>query len=255
MGLNYIHLSRRIRSLSPGESQRLKLANILGENLRGVLYVLDEPSQGLHEREIEGIWKIIERLKSLGNTIIIVDHDEWIINKADLILDLGPDGGRNGGQLLAKYTPKEAKKFVDKSLTAKYLSEFQASTLKKIKKKAPKESIVIHEPRLFNLCMDKVNFPIGKLSVVSGVSGAGKSSLVLSTLFENMIRYLESSSKKTLSLVFVKRWKVLRVSNKPALVDRRPVAKSSVSMPATYLDVFTDLRNFYAKLPEAQILE
>ena len=138
MGLNYIHLSRRIRSLSPGESQRLKLANILGENLRGVLYVLDEPSQGLHEREIEGIWKIIERLKSLGNTIIIVDHDEWIINKADLILDLGPDGGRNGGQLLAKYTPKEAKKFVDKSLTANICLNFMTTTLKKIKKKALK---------------------------------------------------------------------------------------------------------------------
>ena len=253
VGLSYIHLSRRIRSLSPGESQRLKLANILGENLRGVLYVLDEPSQGLHEKEIEGIWKIIERLKALGNTIIIVDHDEWIINKADLILDLGPDGGRNGGQLLAQYTPKDAKKFVHKSLTAKYLAEFQETKLTKVKKKVAKDSIVIHEPRLFNLSMNKVHFPIGKLSVVSGVSGAGKSSLVLSTLFENMIRYLDSSSAKSFKPRFCKKIDGFETFEQAILVDRRPVAKSSVSMPATYLDVFTDLRNFYAKLPEAQI--
>ena len=135
VGLSYIHLSRRIRSLSPGEGQRLKLANVLGENLRGVLYVLDEPSQGLHEKEIAGIWGIIERLKKLGNTVIIVDHDEWIINKADLILDLGPDGGRNGGELLAKFTPKEAKKYADKSLTAKYLTDYQESNFKKKKEK------------------------------------------------------------------------------------------------------------------------
>ena len=253
VGLSYLSLSRRIRSLSAGEAQRLKLAGILGDSLRGILYVLDEPSQGLHPSELELLWESIENLKNLGNTIIIVDHDESLMRKADWIIDLGPGGGEHGGKLLAKFKPADANKFEKISSTAKHLLE---KTEDKAKSRQPKpiEFIEIMSPTANNLKMPSVKFARGRLNVVTGVSGAGKSSLVLSTLFPN-IKTLSSRKQKSSK----KSWRnCAKIEGADSyemvnLIDRRPIAKSSVSMPASYLDVFTDIRNLFAKTPEAQI--
>ena len=123
VGLAYLHLARRIRSLSGGEAQRVRLAGVLAENLKGVLYVLDEPSQGLSEKELDQLWASIEGLKKQGNTVIIVDHDEQIIRRSDLIIDLGPEGGSRGGHVMAKFSPKFAADYERDSLTAKYLRQ------------------------------------------------------------------------------------------------------------------------------------
>ncbi|MES2744137.1 MAG: excinuclease ABC subunit UvrA [Bdellovibrionota bacterium] len=245
IGLGYIHLGRRIRSLSNGEAQRLRLSAILNEQLRGVLYVLDEPSQGLHPREIDRLWAAIERLKAQGNTVIVVDHDPDMMRRADWIIDLGPGGGAGGGMLLAQFDPKESKSYAKVSATAEHLHHhMKERTVSTAPRKSFKEFITLQKPRLNNLKMDRVRFPLAALTVVSGVSGAGKSSLVLKTLYYN--------------LKGAKNWRVQSIKGGEetefcTLISRKPIAKSSVSMPATYLDVFTDLRNLFASLPEAQI--
>ena len=253
VGLAYLSLSRRIRSLSAGEAQRLKLAGILGDSLRGILYVLDEPSQGLHPSELELLWESIENLKDLGNTIIIVDHDQSLMRKADWIIDLGPGGGEHGGKLLAKFRPADVKKFEKISSTAKHLLEKNEDKVKSRQPK-PTEFIEVTSPTVNNLKMPSVKFAKSRLNVVTGVSGAGKSSLVLSTLFPN-IKTLSGLKQKSAK----KSWRNCKKIEGAAcyemvnLIDRRPIAKSSVSMPASYLDVFTDIRNLFAKTPEAQI--
>ncbi|SMF21530.1 excinuclease ABC subunit UvrA [Pseudobacteriovorax antillogorgiicola] len=248
VGLGYLHLARRIRSLSGGEAQRVRLAGVLAENLRGVLYVLDEPSQGLSDSELNQLWAAIEKLKSQGNTVIIVDHDETIIRRADWIIDLGPEGGARGGQIMAKFKPSSASDFQNDSLTARYLVQTQSQTTTLEKPRKTDGWLRVIKPRVNNLHLDKVNFPLESFTVVSGVSGAGKSSLVIEALYHNIYRYLSDQP-----LLACEEIQGLDQIEEVILVDRRPIAKSSVSMPATYLDVFTDLRKFYGKLPDAQI--
>ncbi|RZA16333.1 MAG: hypothetical protein EOP10_24740, partial [Proteobacteria bacterium] len=245
IGLGYLHLGRRIRTLSNGEAQRLRLSAILNEHLRGVLYVLDEPSQGLHPREIDRLWKAIERLKSQGNTVIIVDHDPDMMRRADWIIDLGPGGGVQGGMLLAQFDPKEAKAYAKVSATAEHLYNRLTSVARAPVKHSFKEFIQIDKPRLNNLKMAKARFPLGGLTVVSGVSGAGKSSLVLKTLFYNLHQEIKSKVWNKPKAKTVP-WFCSGFSGADAiefctLISRKPIAKSSVSMPATYLDIFTDL--------------
>lgn len=255
VGLGYIHLGRRIRSLSGGEAQRLRLSSILSEQLRGVLYVLDEPSQGLHPTEIDRIWQAIDRLKQQGNTVLIVDHDPQIMRKADWIIDLGPGGGREGGELLAKFRPDEAEDFAEESITARYLSgRVGLSTKPERSASGPDGFIVLEKPKLHNLKMTRVRFPLGRLSVVTGPSGAGKSSLVLSTLYRNIAAHLaQGNSRKAISWSHCQQVKGLDGIALCSLITRKPIAKSSVSMPATYLDIFTELRQLFASVPEAQI--
>jgi excinuclease ABC subunit A len=251
VGLGYLHLGRRIRSLSNGEAQRLRLSSILSEQLRGVLYVLDEPSQGLHPTEIDRIWQAIERLKAQGNTVLIVDHDPQIMRKADWIVDLGPGGGREGGQLLAKFQPQEASAFREESITARYLS--QTPTLK-VKAQAQASTkvpaIQVNEARLHHLRIPSVRFPLGQMTVVTGPSGAGKTSLVLGTLYRNLASQLQGAKAPWYHCKNLHGWQDI---SSCTLITRKPIAKSSVSMPATYLDIFTDLRNLFASVPEAQI--
>ena len=268
MGLGYLSLGRRVRSLSGGESQRLKLAGILAESLRGVLYILDEPSQGLHPTEIDTLWQQLVRLRDLGNTVIVVDHDEALMRRADAIIDLGPGGGARGGQLMGAFTPATAGKYTGTSATARWLS-----TGKKISK-AKRTTAVASIPKtleftdlgLHNLKVPKVQIPMGAMTAITGVSGAGKSSFAIGTVFANAHAAAQAVTKglkwhgtgkpvgaikpKWINCSGFSGWEQLQ---RAELIDRRPVAKSSVSMPASYLEIFTDIRELFAKLPEAQI--
>ncbi|MCX6129992.1 MAG: hypothetical protein NTX25_13135, partial [Proteobacteria bacterium] len=258
MGLGYLGLQRRIRSLSHGEAQRLRLSTILSEQLRGVLYVLDEPSQGLHPTEIASINRALQQLRDQGNTILIVDHDPHIMRAADWIIDLGPDGGRQGGYLLAQFAPQDAALHASYSLTAEYLAIESSRTVlaKKPPNKSPPTNFMsLNQPRIHNLKMDKVRFPLQAMTVVTGVSGAGKSSLVLHILYQNIQAKLAGQrAGKAFIPIGCKSIEGLEAISFCTLVTRKPIAKSSVSMPATWLDIFTQLRELFASLPEAQIL-
>lgn len=258
IGLGYLHLARRVRSLSGGESQRLKLAGILSDSLRGVLYVLDEPSQGLHPAELDLLWAGLERLRDQGNTILIVDHDEALMRRADLVVDLGPGGGADGGRLLAQFAPKDAARFARESRTAWHLSAGAAKSKFAVPAvRGPASYIQISGCTLHNLDIKRVRFVKSALNVVSGVSGAGKSSLVLGTLHRNIEASIEAwnsgSRGKKFQLRGCASLDGIEDIEQLHLIDRRPVAKSSVSMPASYLDVFGELRDLYAQLPDAQI--
>ena len=259
VGISYLTLSRRIVTLSAGESQRLKLASILGENLRGVLYVLDEPSQGLHSAEVEQLCRAFKALREQGNTVIVVDHDETVMRNADWIVDLGPGGGARGGNILAKFKPQDAMQWVEKSGTAAHLVRKHQLVNERSQSVLPEypQCIEMSDLSLHNLQIDQVRFPKGLMSVVTGVSGAGKSSLVLSTLFENTHDYIGAwngkEPPKKFKFKFCKSIKGLDDYDQVMLIDRRPVAKSFVSMPATYLDVFGPIRDLYAALPESKV--
>ncbi len=243
-GLGYLHLARRVRSLSGGEVGRLKLAGILSETLRGVLYILDEPSQGLHPKEINELLLNLTRLKELGNTVIIVDHDDFIIRNADLVVDLGPGGGAQGGQVVAAFAPQDAAKFREQSLTAAHLHtelNFPPSERPATK---DEEFITVRKAQLHNLQIPQVRFLRKAFNVVCGVSGSGKTSLVMHTLYPQLISELNAQREKKVS-----RRELASIH----LIDRKPLAKSTVSMPVTYLDAFTSIREIFAQVPDAQI--
>jgi excinuclease ABC subunit A len=255
MNIGYLSLARRVRSLSGGEAQRVKLSGVLSENLRGILYVLDEPSQGLHHTELATMIQSLKALRDQGNTILIVDHDEDIMRAADYIVDLGPTGGADGGHLQASFIPKDAGKFTKMSKTAEWLVRKPVAITRKKIDRSKSRFLEIQKPKINNLRMSKARIPLEAMTVVTGVSGAGKSSLVLGVLVPNLLAAMNLDEKKAKK----KSWvhcesftghdDLLRVD----LIDRRPVAKSSVSMPATYLDVLGDLRDLYASLPDAQV--
>lgn len=250
MGLGYLSLQRRVITLSGGEAQRLKLSGVLSESLRGVVYILDEPSQGLHPLELERIWKSLIHLKELGNTVIIIDHDEFFMKKADYLIDLGPGGGQKGGYVVASFVPSKAKELKGKSKTASYLTQGKASRVSN-KKSQNENFITLYKPQLHNLKIDKVRFSKGRLNVITGVSGAGKSSLAFGVLFPNLW-ILKNSKSKKVSLIACE--KIEGIDKIPILnlIDRKSIAKTSVSIPATYLDVFSVIRKLYEKLPDAQ---
>ena len=300
IGLGYLSLSRRIRSLSGGESQRLKLAGVLAAHLRGVLYVLDEPSQGLHPTELDVIWTALANLKAQGNTIIVVDHDEHFMRRADWIADLGPGGGARGGRLMAKFKPSEAAHFVRESKTARFLVEGEAKRAALTAAAGPPANaamMTVEGARLHNLVVPKVKIPLAAWTVVAGVSGAGKSSLVLGTIAATLVPALkargarpprpaplipralkapmrgakaEKAAADARQADATAAAKALRDETIPGVncdaltgvasltqievIDRKPVAKSSVSMPASYLDVMGELREIYAALPDAQVM-
>ncbi len=274
IGLGYLHLGRRVRTLSAGEAQRLRLASLLGEQLRGITYVLDEPSQGLHPEELVRLHEHLVTLRDLGNTIIIVDHDEGIIRAADHIIDLGPCGGSQGGYVLAEFAPAAAEQFKDRSQTAAYLCSRSGSDKYRRHHQGASEPeqqkseafFRVHAARLHNLAIDEVSFKIGALNCITGVSGAGKSNLVLRTIYPLAAEYFQQLGRAGKSPRAAARTKTSLVGLPCGgisgleellgvqIIDRRPIAKSSISMPATYLDIFTYLRTLYAKVPEAQLL-
>ena len=236
IGVGYLSLSRRILSLSGGELQRVRLSGMFGSPLRNVLYVLDEPSQGLHPDEVGKLLTFFSKIKNQGNTILVVDHNELLMSGADLIIDLGPGGGADGGRLVGCFDPTEAKKFSKVSPTAAAISEGQL--YKAVKKRAVTESCQdlreFRNIRKFNLKIPMVHVALSGLTVVTGPSGAGKTTL-LRCLHERLVD--EAKDGQTLSFV-----------------GRQPPGKSSVSFPATYLGIFGHIRELYAQTTEAQVL-
>lgn len=261
VGLSYLHMARRVRTLSGGEGTRLRLAGILSESLRGVLYVLDEPSQGLHPSEMEELYQNLKNLRDLGNSILIVDHDELLIRKSDLIIDLGPGGGRDGGVITGVFTPQTAHEHQQQSATAFYLSRsrrddknsVKTTNADQIQKKS--ERITIFQATLHNVKLPRVHFLLSQFNVVTGVSGAGKSSLVVGILYANLLSQLnqQKPSKKALSYHHCQKISGIEHIENVSLVDRKPLGKSGMSLPATFLDIFTEIREIYAQLPDAQI--
>jgi excinuclease ABC subunit A len=249
VGLEYLALDRSAKTLSGGESQRIRLAAQLGSNLRGVLYVLDEPTIGLHPRDNFRLLDTLIALKEKGNTLIVVEHDEATMERADLIVDLGPGAGRRGGELVTKGTVEEVKQHAT-SVTGKFLREPMIHPSRPRRWLTDADWIIVNGARANNLKNIDVQFPVGRLTVITGVSGSGKSTLLRAVLLPAVQQALKGEREKSGF------WDLISGVNHIAgvfEVDQSPIGKTSRSIPATYVKVFDEIRKMFAKLPEARI--
>lgn len=249
VGLGYLTLDRSAMTLSGGESQRVRLATQLGSALSGVIYVLDEPSIGLHPRDNEHLIKTIKHLRDLGNTVIVVEHDAEMIREADYVFDIGPGAGAYGGQIVAEGTPKDLLKNPD-SLTGQYLSGKKKITIPKKVRVGNKKKISIQGASEHNLQNVSVDIPLGKLVCVTGVSGSGKSTLILGILGKALAKHFYRAkafpgAHKTIT--------GLRNIDKVVTVDQSPIGRTPRSNPATYTGVFTAIRDLFTEVPEAKL--
>jgi excinuclease ABC subunit A len=249
VGLNYLTLSRGSTTLSGGESQRIRLASQIGSGLTGVLYVLDEPSIGLHQRDNERLLGTLQRLKTLGNTVLVVEHDEDAIRQADHLIDMGPRAGINGGHVIASGTPDEVARNV-KSLTGDYLSgRKQIPVPAKRRHVDRKRAIAVVGATANNLQNVTAAFPLGVFTCVTGVSGGGKSTLVIDTLYKAVSRKLMGSGE-----VPAAHQKILGLDQLDKIIDidQSPIGRTPRSNPATYTDLFAPIRDWFAELPESR---
>jgi excinuclease ABC subunit A len=248
VGLGYISLARSAATLSGGEGQRIRLATQIGSKLRGVLYVLDEPSIGLHHRDNERLLQSLESLRDLGNTVLVVEHDEETIRRADYVIDLGPGAGRHGGGLVASGTPQQIMD-APGSLTGKYISGQVQIAMRPERRHANGNAIAVLGATENNLKHVDVSFPLGLMTVVTGVSGSGKSTLVNDILYRALAKQLyrsreEPGAHKTISGI--------EKIDKVIQIDQSPIGRTPRSNPATYTGVFTHIRDIFAMLPEAR---
>lgn len=248
VGLEYLSLNRPIRTLSGGESQRIRLATQIGTQLVGVLYILDEPSIGLHARDNVKLIKALKDLRDIGNSVVVVEHDKEMMLESDFILDIGPGAGRHGGLVVAQGDPKRF--LANKSTTAKYLSGEITIPYNSKRRKGSGEKIRITGARGNNLKNVKLEIPLGTLTCVTGVSGSGKSTLIHDTLFPILNRHFYNSRTEPLSFDKVEG---LDLIDKVIEVDQSPIGRTPRSNPATYTGVFTDIRDLFAQLPESKI--
>jgi excinuclease ABC subunit A len=250
VGLNYLSLARGAATLSGGEAQRIRLATQIGSGLTGVLYVLDEPSIGLHQRDNDRLINTLKKLRDLGNTVIVVEHDEETILTADYLLDIGPGAGVHGGQVVAEGTPKDVISN-PASITGQYLKHQQKSATKKKKiRSGTGKELVVKGARENNLKNIDVSIPLGKMVVVSGVSGSGKSSLINDILAKELLARLNRAN-----LVPGKHDEIVGIDNldKAIVIDQSPIGRTPRSNPATYTGLFTPIRELFAATPEAKI--
>ncbi|OUJ15450.1 excinuclease ABC subunit A [Acetobacter orientalis] len=249
VGLDYLTLSRSSATLSGGESQRIRLASQIGSGLTGVLYVLDEPSIGLHQRDNERLLGTLERLKKLGNTLIVVEHDEDAIRSADWLVDMGPGAGVNGGTVIAAGTPEQVAK-VPQSITGAYLSGRKVIPVPTQRRAIDKKRMLTVEGASgHNLKNVTARFPLGTFTCVTGVSGSGKSTLVIDTLYKTLSRELMGSSTSPEPCKGIKGVEQL---DKIIDIDQSPIGRTPRSNPATYTDLFTPIRDWFAELPESK---
>ena len=248
VGLDYLNLDRTSGTLSGGESQRIRLASQIGSGLSGVLYVLDEPSIGLHQRDNDMLLKTLRRLRDLGNTVLVVEHDEDAIRTADYVIDMGPGAGVRGGQVVAKGTLKQILK-AKGSITADYLNGTRSVPLPDARRKGNGKKLTVHNAVANNLTGVTTSIPLGTFTCVTGVSGSGKSSFTIDTLYAAAARELNGAR-----ILAGKHDKVtgLQYLDKVIDIDQSPIGRTPRSNPATYTGAFTQIRDWFAGLPEAQ---
>jgi excinuclease ABC subunit A len=249
VGLGYLTLDRASASLSGGEGQRIRLATQIGSQLRGVLYVLDEPSIGLHPRDNQKLLETLRHLRDLGNTVLVVEHDEETIERADYVVDLGPLAGTHGGEVIATGTPEEIKKNKN-SLTGQYMRGDMKIEIPDVRRLPNGSRITVTGARAHNLKNIDVEFPLGLFTVVTGVSGSGKSTLVEDILYPALYRHVYKSAVTPLEHDSIKG---LDLVDKIIEIDQTPIGRTPRSNPATYTGLFTPLRELYAMLPESKV--
>jgi len=248
VGLDYLTLGRSASTLSGGEAQRIRLATQIGSELRGVLYILDEPSIGLHQRDNKKLIATLKQLRDLGNTVIVVEHDKETMESCDYMVDMGPGAGIHGGKIVAEGTLDQVKK-VKESLTAQYLNGFKRIEVPK-KRRAWSDYLEIFGAKANNLKQLRIKFPLRVLTCVTGVSGSGKSTLINETLYKELAKRLYHSKElpgkheKLTNVGFV---------DKAIIIDQSPIGRTPRSNPATYTKVFTDIRDIFVQTPEAKV--
>lgn len=248
VGLNYLSLDRTARTLSGGEAQRIRLATQIGSQLMNVMYILDEPSIGLHQRDNERLIHALKNLRDLGNTVLVVEHDKEMILEADHVIDVGPAAGVHGGQIVAQGTPAEILK--SGTLTAAYLNGKKGIAVPKKRRKGNGHKLSIIKASGHNLKDVSVDFPLGKFITVTGVSGSGKSSLITETLYPILNHHFFRAKKHPLPYEKINGLKEI---DKVIEIDQAPIGRTPRSNPSTYTGVFSDIRNLYVQLPEAKI--
>ncbi len=248
VGLNYLNLNRSSKSLSGGEAQRIRLATQIGSQLVGVLYILDEPSIGLHQRDNERLIKSLENLRDIGNSVIVVEHDKDMIERADHVIDIGPKAGRFGGKIISQGTPKELLK--ENTITAQFMSGKMQIEVPKKRREGNGKVLKLSGASGNNLKNVSVEFPLGKLICVTGVSGSGKSTLINETLYPILNTHFFNAVKKPQPY---KKIEGLEHIDKVIDIDQSPIGRTPRSNPATYTDVFSEIRKLFTLTPEAQI--
>ncbi|MEP3373534.1 MAG: excinuclease ABC subunit UvrA [Maribacter dokdonensis] len=248
VGLDYLSLNRSSKSLSGGEAQRIRLATQIGSQLVGVLYILDEPSIGLHQRDNERLIKSLESLRDIGNSVIVVEHDRDMIERADHVIDIGPKAGKNGGEIISQGTPEELKHV--HTLTADYMTGVKEIEVPKKRREGNGNEIVLSGCTGNNLKNITVKFPLGKMIGVTGVSGSGKSTLINETLYPIMNAHYFNGVKKPMPY---KKITGLEHIDKVIDINQSPIGRTPRSNPATYTGVFSEIRSLFAKTTEASI--
>ncbi|WP_404812285.1 excinuclease ABC subunit UvrA [Capnocytophaga canimorsus] len=248
VGLTYLSLSRSSKSLSGGEAQRIRLATQIGSQLTGVLYILDEPSIGLHQRDNKRLINSLKALRDIGNSVIVVEHDEEMILEADYVIDIGPKAGKNGGEIIFQGTPKQM--MASSTITADYISRRKQINTSKERRKGNGKEIILRGCTGNNLKNVSVTFPLGKMIGVTGVSGSGKSTLINETFYPILNAHFFNAVKKPMPYESIEG---LENIDKVIAIDQSPIGRTPRSNPATYTGVFSEIRTLFTQTPEAMI--